>query len=215
MPFTVDDFFQVFAQYNQAIWPLQLIAYAFATIVVATLFVPSAWQARFITLILAAMWALNGVAYQWIFFSAVNPAARFFAAIFVAEAIALTASSFVSSDLRFRIGKDGTSLLGLLLIAFATIAYPVWGWSAGHVYPALPAFGVAPCPTAIFTIGILILGTWSTVRWLLVVPIVWSAVGGSAAIFLQVSQDFGLIVAGLIALAVATRRRTRTATNPS
>jgi len=69
----------------------------------------------------------------------------------------------------------------------------------------VPAFGVAPCPTTIFTIGILLTGSWRVVRWLLILPGLWAAVGGSAAILLGVPQDFGLLasLALLILLAVA------------
>jgi hypothetical protein len=69
----------------------------------------------------------------------------------------------------------------------------------------MPAFGVAPCPTTIFTIGFLLMGSWRVVRWLLFLPGLWAAVGGSAAILLGVPQDFGLLaaLALLIVLAVA------------
>jgi hypothetical protein len=37
-------------------------------------------------------------------------------------------------------------------------------------------------------------------RWLLVIPVVWSLIGGSAAILLNVAQDWFLLVSGLIAV---------------
>ncbi|MDH3195550.1 MAG: DUF6064 family protein, partial [Hyphomicrobiales bacterium] len=76
---------------------------------------------------------------------------------------------------------------------FAALLYPLWGWLAGHAWPQTPMFGVAPCPTTIFTVGVLLLGPWHAVRWLLVVPALWTVIGGSAAILLNVPQDFGLI----------------------
>jgi len=48
----------------------------------------------------------------------------------------------------------------------------------------------------------LILGTWRVARWLLIVPVLWAAVGGSAAVLLDVPQDYGLILAMLIAIAL-------------
>lgn len=133
-------------------------------------------------------------------------AAWVFGAIFLVQAIALVGSTYLFPGLRFGIAKDTASILGLLLVAFATIAYPIWGWLVGDVYPAYPAFGVAPCPTTIFTIGMLLLGTWSVACWLLIVPALWGRVGGSAAVLLNVPQDYGLIVALLIALAVVAQR---------
>ncbi len=44
-------------------------------------------------------------------------------------------------------------------------------------------------------------------RWLLIIPAVWSVIGGSAAVLLSVPQDYGLIAAGLIALGIAVAGR--------
>jgi hypothetical protein len=206
MPFTLDEFFGVFARYNEAIWPTQVLAYLAAAVAVGLLRATSPWQARIITGILAAMWAINGVGYHWTFFADANDAAWVFGAAFLVQAIALAGSTYLFPGLRFRIERDAASILGGLLIAFATVAYPIWGWLAGHVYPAYPAFGVTPCPTTIFTVGMLLLGTWSVARWLLILPVLWAGVGGSAAVLLDVPQDYGLIAALLIVLAVVVGR---------
>jgi len=161
MPFSVDQFFSVFARYNEAVWPMQVLPHLAAIVAVAQMRGPHRWHAKIITGILAAMWAINGIGNHLLFFTDVNPAAWLFGAAFPVQAVALAGSTYQFPDLRFRVGRDAASVLVLLLVAFATIAYPIWGWFAGHVYPAYPAFGLAPCPTTIFTIAILLLGTWS------------------------------------------------------
>ena len=90
------------------------------------------------------------------------------------------------------------SAIGLTLILFAAVLYPLWGAVAGHAYPSAPVLGVAPFPTTIFTVGVLLIGSWRSVRWMLINPAIWSAFGGSAAVLLQVPQDFGLIATLLI-----------------
>lgn len=65
----------------------------------------------------------------------------------------------------------------------------------------MPLFGIAPCPTTIFTIGILLLGPWHVARWLLLIPVLWTIIGGSAALLLNVPQDYGLLAAFLAVLA--------------
>jgi hypothetical protein len=80
------------------------------------------------------------------------------------------------------------------------VVYPLWAQLAGHPYPATPVFGVAPCPTTIFTIGVLVMGNWPVVRWLLLIPGIWSVIGASAAFLLGVPQDSGLIVSCTILL---------------
>jgi len=84
------------------------------------------------------------------------------------------------------------------------------------VYPAInaaqhlsvsriPTFGV-PCPTMIFTAGMLMLATPRSWR-LSIVPVIWSLIGGSAAFLLGVHADYALPLAG-IALTIFSTQRT-------
>jgi hypothetical protein len=50
-------------------------------------------------------------------------------------------------------------VLGVALIAYAVVIYNALGYVLGHSWPNLPVFGVAPCPTTIFTFGMLLLAT--------------------------------------------------------
>lgn len=208
MPFSAGEFFALFGVYNTAIWPLQIVAYLAGLLVVAMLFRPSQLADRVILLVLAAMWSVNGVGYHLLHFAPINPAARVFAVFFLLEAILLAAAPFRSRDrIVFDIRPGPNVWLAAALILYAMLLYPLLGFLFGHRYPEVPMFGVAPCPTTIFTIGVLMLGRWQVVRWLLIVPALWSVVGGSAAILLSVPQDYGLIVAGVIVLAYSVTRR--------
>ena len=61
-------------------------------------------------------------------------------------------------------------------------------------------FGVAPCPTTIFTLGILLLLRGGWVIALSVVPLLWSFIGMAAAVQLGILEDLGMPVAGLALL---------------
>jgi hypothetical protein len=68
----------------------------------------------------------------------------------------------------------------------------------------IPTFGV-PCPTTIFTAGLLMLA--ASRSWpLAIVPVIWSLVAGSAAFLLDVRADYALPIAG-IALAIFSTQR--------
>jgi hypothetical protein len=203
MPFTQEEFFQVFALYNAAMWPLQILFYVAGVAAVALTYRQSRASTATISFVLALMWMINGVAYHWSFFAAVNPIARGFAVLFMIEALLLLAAPFLWPSFRIEARRDSRTFVGLGMAAFAAIAYPILGYLAGHNYPAVPVFGIAPCPTTIFTMGILLLGPWKVARWLLILPGLWSLIGGSAAVLLDVPQDFGLIAAFLIVLGFA------------
>lgn len=203
MPFTVVQFFDLFARYNTAIWPLQWVMYGLGFAALALMFWRSRAAGALVSLILALMWTVNAIGYHWMFFATINPAARVFAGVFMVEALFLLVAPLLWRDWRLVPSDDARSWTGAALALFAVAVYPLWGIAAAHFYPALPMFGVAPCPTVIFTLALLLFAPWHAARWLLAIPILWAGIGGSAAILLGVPQDYGLIAAGLIVLGFA------------
>lgn len=197
LPFDVADFFAVFASYNTAVWPAQILLVALALVAVALALRSRTWSDRTVTALLGLFWIWMGVAYHWVFFRAINPAATLFGVLFVLEGIGLVALGAVRRRLRFRFRATLQGLAGALLLAYALVAYPLLGYAAGHRYPAMPTFGL-PCPTTIFTLGLLLWTEPPVPRVLLLIPLAWSAMGASAALQLGVWEDLGLVVAGLV-----------------
>jgi hypothetical protein len=196
-PFTIEQFLSVFSAYNAAIWPTQIVAYLLGLVAVVAVWSARPIASRLNLAILALMWALNGIGYQFLFFSTINPAAHVFAGFFTLEAILFAACSVAAKELRFEIGRDFRSFTGLAAIHYAMLIYPILGIQLGHGLMAGPMFGVAPCPTTIFTIGMLLLMRGRWVVWLSIIPLLWSLVGLAAALQLCIHEDLGLPVAGL------------------
>ena len=67
----------------------------------------------------------------------------------------------------------------------------------GHVYPSTPTFGL-PCPTTIFTLGLLCWADKKRPPIVWVIPILWSVIGFAAAYSLGIKEDIGLFVAGIL-----------------
>jgi hypothetical protein len=206
-PFTIEQFLGVFVAYNAAIWPVQIVAYVLGLLAVSALWLNGSRGKRLIPAILAGMWAWNGIVYHLLFFAAINPAAKGFAALFILQAILLAAGAIAASGPRFRVEPDLRSATGLSLIAYALLIYPILGVWAGHGLMAGPMFGVAPCPMTIFTIGMLVLARGRWALWLSIIPILWSLVGLAAAVQLGISEDFGLPVAAIALVIVLASDR--------
>jgi Family of unknown function (DUF6064) len=197
LPFTTIEFLAVFAAYNAAIWPFQIAAYGLGLVVLSAVFVPSRGLMRIGLAALAILWAITGIGYHLIFFAKINPVAPAFAALFVVQAILFVASAFRPADLRLHLGWDFRTVAGLVTIVYGVAIYPVLGIWAGHGLMAGPMFGVAPCPTTIFTIGLLLLSRGRWVVWLSVIPFLWSLIGLAAALQLGIPEDLGMPVAGV------------------
>ena len=200
LPFTVEQFLQVFERYNTAIWPAQVVAYAAAFAVLAMTVLRSPIAGRATAAVLAALWLLNGLGYHLAFFREVNPAAAGFAAMFIVQAAFFLWQGVFNDCLRPAVRPTARTAAALLAVAYAMVVYPLAGYLLGRAYPAAPVFGVAPCPTTIFTLGMLLLVRPAAPAWLFAIPMAWSAIGASAAFALRVPEDAGLILAGIGAM---------------
>jgi Family of unknown function (DUF6064) len=208
LPFTVEEFLAVFVRYNQAIWPAQVVAYALGFGAVALAFRHRASSGRAISGVLAVFWLVTGALYHLVFFRAINPVATIFSVLFIAQALVFVWLGVVRGALTFAPDRTPRSLIGGVLVLYAMVLYPLLGLAFGHVYPATPVFGVAPCPVTIFTFGVLLWTNARTPKWVLVIPILWAALGLSAATSLGMREDLGLVVAAVVAAALLLSRRT-------
>ena len=175
---------------------------------IALVLVPRRWSGVGLSAILAFLWAWIALAYHLAVFTRINPLAYAFSALSLAGALAFLWQGVVRRRLQFAWVGGGRAIVGTGLIVFALVVYPAWSWYAGHSYPAMPTFGL-PCPTTLFTIGLLAFLVPPSPRGVFVVPILWCFVGGQAAFLLGVYPDLGLLAAGVIGVVLAWRSGTR------
>jgi hypothetical protein len=202
LPFSHEQFLATFAEYNQAVWPAQVLAYALGFGAGACLVRTGAWASRMAAGALVLMWLWTGVVYHGLFFSRVNPAAYVFGAAFAVEAMLLGFAAWRGS-LRLGTGRGGMhARIGWTLIAYALVGYPMVGALSGMTYPHVPVFGITPCPLTLFTFGVLLESPARVPWWLLGIPLAWSLIGGSAAAILQVPQDWPLLFSAVAAVMI-------------
>ncbi len=205
IPFTSAEFYGVFSAYNTAVWPMQwpLLALGLLASVLLTLH-RSKYAGVGISAILTFLWVWQALAYHLVFFTAINPIAYVFAAVFMAGAAVFFWQGVVRRKLTFKNTSGWRMRAGWGLLIFAWFIYPAWTYLAGHRYPAFPTFGL-PCPTTLFTIGLLALLVKPHPRSAVVVPVLWCFVGSQAAFVFDVQADLGLIVAGVVGIALQIR----------
>jgi hypothetical protein len=130
------------------------------------------------------------------FFSEINSMAKAFGAAFVLQGVMFWWEGVKEGTLEFRFRADKFGLIGLVFIVYAMVLYPLLSTFAGHGYPALPGFGIAPCPTTIFTFGLLLWASRRVAEHLILIPVLWAIIG-TTTVFLGAVPDLGLTVAGL------------------
>jgi hypothetical protein len=201
LPFTREQFLGMFEAYNQAIWPVQVFAYVLGLGAVALIIWRPRRSDRLVAGILAAFWAWLAAAFLLIAMRTIDngPGPLVFGSAFLLQAALWLIAGVLRHDVRFEARLTGVSVVGWALIAYALVVYPLLGVLAGHVYPRQPMFGVAPCPTVIFTFGLLLLTAARVPKYLLIVPFAWAVTSGiSAPLNFGIYEDFGLVAAGVI-----------------
>ncbi len=185
LPFTTEQFYAVFRDYSTALWPAQLFLLALAAAAIVLVVSPRRWSGAGVSLILALLWAWMGLAYHLAFFTAISAPAYGFAMVFLAGGWLFLWHGVVRRRLKFRLSASVRGVVGVLLVVFALIVYPAWLFFSGHRYPETPTFGL-PCPTTIFTVGLLSFLVRPYPRSLLLAPVLWSIVGVQATFLLGV-----------------------------
>lgn len=195
LPFTPDQFFGIFAEYNRTFWSVAVVLWLASAVALAAVWRNSAGYSRALTYFLSALWMWNAVAYHAALFTRINRAAWLFAALFALQAV-LFFRAGARREIEYFSPAGSMRALGIGLACYG-LAYPLLNLAFGHEYPATPTFGV-PCPTTILTIGVLLTARGSVPLTLSVVPALWGFVGGSAAVLLAVWSDYVLLGAGVL-----------------
>jgi hypothetical protein len=195
LPFTHEQFLDVFGAFNRALWPAALLLWIGTLGAVVWLFRRGAAASRLLAAVLAVHWAWSGAVYHLVFFRPINPAATLFGLLFLVEAALLVWWGLARHEITFRPSSSPWACLGGVLIIYSFV-YPVLGLLFGLEFPRLPLYGV-PCPTTLLTVGALLLVPRRPARPLAVLPALWAGVGGSAAFLLDIRADLALLVAGL------------------
>ena len=213
MPFTVEQFLDVFARYNGGVWPAQIVLYAVALCAIRLALQRSSDFSRSISCLLSVFWLWSGIVYHLIFFSGINSAAYIFGGFFIFQSCLFIYAGVWKRKLSFGISPTPYGIIGGLFIVYALVIYPVLSYKLGHRYPMTPTFGV-PCPTVIFTFGMFLWTRRNVPVYLMVIPLLWSLIGLSAALSIGMKEDFGLVVAGVSSffLIVHRNRRERAST---
>jgi hypothetical protein len=203
LPFTVEEFISVFERYNMSVWPAQVGLYAIALVAVLCFYRNVFPTRQVVFAVLSFLWAWTGLVYHIGFFSSINPLAYIFGGLFVVQSLIFLYFGVIRDKVTLKPRLDLRTTFGLLLVFYALIVYPAIGYAIGRIYPKSPTFGT-PCPTTIFTFGLLLFSVKRVPFYFLLIPLLWSLIGFSAAISLGIVEDIGLLVFGVASTTLLT-----------
>ena len=203
--FSPDTYYRLFALYNAAVWPLQIAGIAAGLAILALIVRRPPWAGRAIGVLLAICWAWVAGGYFASRYATINWAATYFASAFAFEALLLIASLIVARRLSFAKASSLCRKAGLALLAFALFLQPLIGPLAGRNWTEIELFGVAPDPTVLATLGVLLAA--DRIRWeLLVIPLLWCLISGATLWAMAAPDALLLPLAAFLAVVLASYR---------
>jgi hypothetical protein len=176
------------ATYNRDHWPLHLVAVAIGVAILYFLW--RSKQRRAVMTMVAACWVWVAWAFLWKQYATILWAAKYFAVLFLVEAVLVLWSAFRGDRSRFR------ARTGVFMFGFALCIEPL-------VAPLGGTFGMMPDPTIVGTMGIVLCDRGKQRAALLVIPLLWCAISGATLWAMHAPEALVLPVAGAVAVALA------------
>lgn len=152
--FSPATYARLFALYNHAVWPAQLVALAAGAFLLAMGWRRHPALPRAALAALALGWAWTGWAFHLQRYATINWAAVWFAAGFLVQAALLGVAAVKFGDAAPTTGARFTA--GVAMWALALL-YPLLAPMTGRPFDQAEVIGFAPDPTALATLGLLLM----------------------------------------------------------
>ncbi len=209
--FSPRTYTRLFELYNLEWWPLQLVALALGIAVLMLWRRGGERAGRAIAVILALCWLWVAWAFHAQRYASINLAAGYFAWAFVAQALLLLWLGGVSNRLTPAPATRMQVHAGLGLFLFALLPFPALGLLSGRSWTQAEVFGMAPDPTALATLGVLLLAGARPAWALYPIPVVWCLISG-ATLWTMDAPGFAVApLAALLAVGLAVAARIKQA----
>jgi heme exporter protein D len=199
--FAPATYWRLFELHNAAWWPVQPLLIALPLAWLARTARPGPGTPRAGAAGLALAWAFVGTAFVLGRYARINWGASALATLPLITALVLGLLA-TQADLRTT-ADPARRRTGSLLVAWATIAHPLLAWVSGRPLAQAEVIGLAPDPTAIATLGLLLTAGAATIATRRLLKAAWTATIGWCAISAATLWTMGAVQAVVPAAAVA------------
>jgi hypothetical protein len=211
--FSPRTYYRLFELYNAELWPAQVFTLGLGLALWLALWQGRAWALRAACGLLGAAWLWVAWAIHWQRFASINWAATWYAAAFALQGMLLLGAAAAGAGNAGAVPRGRARTLGLALLAMALVLPPALGALLGRPWPAAEVFGLAPDPTVLGTLGLLLLlplyratDAWRKLLW--PIPLLWCLVTGATLSAMNAADAPLMPAAALLALwAAATAAR--------
>jgi hypothetical protein len=205
----VERIMQALRHYDQGIWPLPMLATMLGLVVLLLALHRLRPAGRFICSLLALSWVWIGVEYHGVALGGLQPHGDLLGTLFVLQGLLLFWHGVLMGRLSFHPQAGAPGLAGGAFLVYSLAVYPLLCELLGQGALTGQSLGVAPGPTAIFTLGLFLWTEEGPPLDLLVIPVLWAVLGTQTAWDLGQWPDLVLPAVAALSLGLVLRRRWR------
>lgn len=153
--FSPRTYHRLFELYNAEVWPLHLATLGLGVAIWFAVVRRSGQAPRVACVVLGAAWLWIAWAFHWQRYASINWAATWFAAAFAVQGMLLLGAA--AGARRIALRQHGAARgCGLAMLAWALALHPLLGAALGRPWSQAQVFGLAPDPTVLGTLGVLL-----------------------------------------------------------
>ena len=207
IPFTPDIYWRLLERINEAFWPLHVLAVAIG---LTAVLLALRGHKRMALALLAPAWLTSGMIFHFTYYAELNWAAPWFGWGFIAQAALLLALALFAGSIKVQAPSKGLSTwIGATVAMASVLAYPLIALTIGPGLSHGETYGLHPDPTAIATLGVLLILLRGTTLWLaMLIPILWCVIASLTLIAIDATGAL-IPLAAVIIIAGASIARER------
>lgn len=201
--FSPQTYYRQFELHNVEWWPLPMLGLAlgFAQLLSLSRGVPRSKRLALATLALCWVWV--AWAFLWQRYSAINPAGGYFALAFTIEALLLLWLAITHGGPRVEEVPAVRRYTGAGILLYALLLHPLAGLLQGRSLAQAEILGMAPDPTALAALGILLMACGRNFWLFALIPLLWCLISGATLWAMQTADFFVSPLLALLAVASA------------
>jgi hypothetical protein len=207
--FSPRTYYRTLERHNASVWPVHILTLLLGVALAALVRRSPAWQGRVISITLALLWLWITWAFLWQRYAPINWAVTYLIPLLALEILLLLWMGVLREGVSFQLRANMLGALGGGLLLVGLLIYPILSPLFGRGWSMSEAFGVAPDPTVIATLGLLLLIKGGPRGLLLLVPLAWCAISAATLWAMRAPEAWILSLSVLLTVIGAARSRTQ------
>lgn len=176
IPFTAEIYFRLLERMNEAFWPLHLVTLVLGLV---TVWLALKYRTRLTCLLIVPVWAFIAVAFFSRLYAELSWVGGYIAFSFLAQAMLLLLITLTGIGLDSKPRSSLSAAIGILIALTGLIGLPITGFLTGGSWAQVEVFGIHPDPTAMTTLGLVVIMLRGWGMWLTsLIPTVWLLFSG-------------------------------------